>query len=193
MRRLTFPALLLVATLLLGATFVFVGCQQLGDKNETTTTSLAATAATDTTLHVVTTEAPTLVTNRYEQNDPLLKWEGPWTFTGGPEDSGGTCVYTEDNSASVMLKFTGVSVSLVTRVGLSLGEIQVTLDSGTPQIIDCYSPAPGYQQIIWAADPLPNANHYLKLECTGTANPASGGIGIYIDAFAITGTLQALE
>jgi hypothetical protein len=132
-----------------------------------------------------------LTTKRYEQNDPKLHWLGPWTFTGGSDDSGGSCVYTEDTSASVTLKFRGVSISLVTRLGLAVGNISVTLDGSAPFTIDCYSAVPSYQQIMVIADPLDNGVHTVKLECAGTSNPASGGTGIYIDGFAITGQLLA--
>jgi hypothetical protein len=200
MRRLVSAIPLLVTATLLGAALIFVGCRDISGSDTTagdTTTSLDSMGSTtlphltSTTAHPGTTEEPTLVTNRYEQNDPKLHWLGPWTATGGADDSGGSLVYTEDTASSVTLKFTGVSISLITRVGLALGRITATLDSGAPTTIDCYSDTPGYQQIIWAADPLPNSTHYLKLECAGTSNPASGGVGIYIDAFAITGTLDA--
>jgi hypothetical protein len=202
MRRHICPISLLIAAMLMTLAFVLAGCQDVSGSDgagDATSTSADAGAATTlphltTTTHAPgTTEAPTLVTNRYEQNDPKLHWLGPWTATGGADDSGGSLVYTEDTASSVSLKFSGVSISLVTRVGLALGEITATLDSGDPVTIDCYSDTPGYQQIIWFADPLPNTTHYLKLECAGTSNPASGGVGIYVDAFAITGTLLPWE
>ncbi len=56
--------------------------------------------------------------------------------------------------------------------------------------VDCYSSEPGYQQIVWAADPLDLGTHYVKIECDGSMDPASGGTGIYVDAFPITGTLE---
>jgi hypothetical protein len=199
MRRVTCPVLAATAALLMVTVLVFAGCKSLSGTDGTTTTTLQAggTATTlphltTTTTHVVvTTEEPTLITQRYEQNNPKLHWLGPWTFTGGADDSGGSCVYTEDTSASVTLKFQGISISLVTRVGLAVGNIKVTLDGGAPFMIDCYSDVAAYQQIMVIADPLDDGVHTVKLECAGTSNPASGGTGIYIDGFAITGKLLA--
>lgn len=201
MRRPVRPVIFAIVTLLLGATLVMTGCKNLADTESTqgaTTTTLQVDGTTSTlphltmtTAHVVTTDEPILVTKRFEQNDPKLHWLGPWTFTGGADDSGGSCVYTEDTSASVTLRFTGVSISLVTRLGLAVGNIKVTLDGGAPFLIDCYSDVAAYQQIMVIADPLDNGVHTVKLECAGSSNPASGGTGIYIDAFAITGRLQA--
>jgi hypothetical protein len=201
MRRPIRPVIFMIVALLLGAAFVFAGCKDLSDTKSTegattTTEQVAGTTSTlphltVTTSHAVTTDEPILVTKRFEQNDPKLHWLGPWTFTGGADDSGGSCVYTEDTSASVTLRFTGVSISLVTRLGLAVGNIKVTLDGGAPFLIDCYNDVAAYQQIMVIADPLDNGVHTVKLECAGSSNPASGGTGIYIDAFAITGQLQA--
>jgi hypothetical protein len=198
MRRVSCPVLLVAAAVLMVTALVFAGCKSLSDTDGATTTTVQVTGSattlqhlTTTTAHVVTTDEPTLITQRYEQNDPKLHWLGPWTFTGGADDSGGSCVYTEDTGASVTLKFTGVSIDVVTRMGLAVGNIKVTLDGGTPFMIDCYSDEAAYQQLMVIADPLDNGVHTVKLECAGTSNPASGGTGIYIDGFAITGKLLA--
>ena len=195
-------ALLLTAALILGVGMIAVGCEDLGGTPETgaaasstvtsepTATSSAPTPkTTNTTAQPTTTEPPTLVTNTYQENDPHLKWTGPWTHTGGADDSGGSCVYTEDLAGTVTVKFSGISFAIITRTGLAVGKIKVTLDSGSPVLVDCYSAEPAYQQNVWAVDFLPEGTHYVTLECAGSANPASGGTGIYLDAFAITGTL----
>jgi hypothetical protein len=131
-----------------------------------------------------------LVTTRYEEDNPKLAWDGSWTFTGGADDSGGSCRYTEDAGASVTIQFSGISIAFITRTGLAVGQVKITLDSGSPILVDCYSAEPAYQQIVWAADPLEPGTHYVKIECDGSMNPASGGTGIYVDAFAITGSLE---
>jgi hypothetical protein len=217
MRASALRATLFTAGILLVLALTLTGCQDLGGEDATTslpeaatTTAAPATTAGPATtvapattappavvttaapppVTTATTEAPTLVTTRFEEDDPLLEWAGSWTFTGGADDSGGSCRYTEEVGASVTAAFTGVSFSLITRTGLAVGELTITLDSGSPITVDCYSATPGYQQIVWAADPLEMGTHYVKIECAGTANPASGGTGVYIDAFAITGTLE---
>jgi hypothetical protein len=159
---------------------------------ETTTSSVAATTSSSsaTTEPPTTTSTTALVTTRYEEDNPKLAWDGSWTFTGGADDSGGSCRYTEDAGSSVTIQFSGISIGFITRTGLALGKVKITLDSGSPFLIDCYSAEPAYQQIVWAADPLEPGTHYVKIECDGSMNPASGGTGIYVDALAITGTLE---
>jgi hypothetical protein len=159
---------------------------------ETTTSSVAATtiSTSATTEPPATTTTAALTTTRYEEDNPKLVWDGSWTFTGGADDSGGSCRYTDSSGSSVTIKFSGISFSFITRTGLAVGKVKITLDSGSPVLVDCYSATPEYQQIVWAADPLEPGTHYVKIECDGSMNPASGGTGIYVDAFAITGTLE---
>jgi hypothetical protein len=202
MKRPILLALLFTAVVFLMLAFVLVGCSDLGGTEATTTTatSLSAattvtsntptTATTNTTLQTPTTGPPVLTTTRYEEDDSRLTWEGPWTFTGGASDSGGSCRYTEDPASSVTVKFSGTAISLISGVGLAIGEIVLTLDSGNPFTADCYSAIPGHQQTVWSSGPLDPGTHYLKVECAGTCNPASGGVGIYVDAFDVTGTLE---
>jgi hypothetical protein len=210
MKRSLSLTLLLVAVILLLPVFVVTGCgctELSGETGMTDTTSSVTTtdqppqttsssAAATTSSSSATTEAPAttstaaLTTTRYEEDNPKLVWDGSWTFTGGADDSGGSCPYTDSAGSSVTIKFSGISFSFITRTGLALGKVKVTLDSGSPIMVDCYSATPEYQQIVWAADPLEPGTHYVKLECDGSMNPASGGTGIYVDAFAVTGTLE---
>jgi hypothetical protein len=202
MKRPVFLVLLLTAVALLIPAFVLVGCSDLGGTEATTTTATSVsaittvtsnpppTAAANTTLQTPTTSAPAPVTARFEEDDSRLTWEGPWTFTGGADDSGGSCRYTEDPASSVTVKFSGTAISLISATGLAVGEIGLTLDSGNPFTVDCYSATVSYQAKVWSSGPLDAGTHYLKVECAGTCNPASGGTGIYVDAFDVTGTLQ---
>jgi len=202
MKRSAFLALLSTAMVSLMLAFALGGCESLDATEATTTTatSVAAattvtsapppTVATSATVPTPTTSAAVLVTTRYEEDDSRLQWEGPWTFTGGASDSGGSCRYTEDSASSVTVKFSGTDISLISGVGLAIGEIRLTLDSGGSFTVDCYRTTGGHQETAWSSGPLDPGTHYLKIECAGTCNPASGGVGIYVDAFDITGTLQ---
>jgi hypothetical protein len=197
-------ALLFTALVFLMLASFLIGCSDLGgtQATSTTATSVAAattvtsapppTAATNATVQTPTTSAPApaLVNTRYEEDDSRLTWEGPWTFTGGASDSGGSLRYTEDPASSVTVKFSGTAISLVSAAGLAVGEITLTLDSGNPFTVDCYSTTASHQATVWSSSPLDPGTHYLKVECAGTCNPASGGVGIYVDAFDVSGTLE---
>ncbi len=200
MRRPASLILLSTAVVLLIPAFVPVGCSDLGGTEATITTATSVSAdttvasntppSTNATPQTPTTGAPTLVTARFEENDPHLTWEGPWTFTGGADDSGGSCRYTEDTASTVTVNFSGTAISLISATGLAVGEIRLTLDSGSSFTVDCYSATVNYQATVWSSGPLGPGTHYLNVQCAGTCNPASGGTGIYVDAFDVTGTLQ---
>jgi hypothetical protein len=199
MNRSWLLALLMTAIVLLMGSVVLIGCTDLqgADESETTAMAVATTIQEQTTVPSVASPQPTtapptvsLTKVRYEENDPHLEWEGPWIFTGGADDSGGSCRYTEDVASSVTVKFSGTRVTMITATGLAVGEAKLTLDSGTPFLVDCYSAAPIYQREAWSSGDLAAGTHYLKIECNGTCNPASGGTGIYVDAFDVVGTLE---
>jgi hypothetical protein len=129
---------------------------------------------------------------RYEEDRLGLSWTGVWIFAGSARDSGGTSRYTESPGSSVTVEFTGVSLVFVTRTGRNLGRARMTVDDGLPVTVDCYSPTWGYQQVLWATDPLEPGPHTVKIECAGTADPASSGQGIYIDAFVVAETPEMI-
>jgi hypothetical protein len=193
MKRPVSLALLLTAVVLLMPAFVLVGCSDLGGTEATITTSVAAATTVTSSPPSSAAPAPTTAASaitRYEEDDSRLTWEGPWTFTGGADDSGGSCRYTEDPAASVTVNFSGTAISIISATGLAVGEMRLTLDSGSSFTVDCYSAAASYQATVWSSGHLDPGTHYLNIQCAGTCNPASGGTGIYVDAFDVTGTLQ---
>jgi hypothetical protein len=205
MNRPLLLALLMTAAVLLIPSFALLGCTNLQGTSETETTTTLAAATTleqeTTTPSIASTQppvqptvvpptTPALTKTRFEENDSHLAWNGPWTFTGGADDSGGSCRYTEDVGSSVTVKFSGTRITFVAATGLAVGEAKLTLDSGTPFLVDCYNATPIYQREVWSSGDLAPGTHYLRIECNGTCNPSSGGTGIYIDAFDVVGTLQ---
>lgn len=201
MNRPWLVAVLATTVVVLVAGLALAGCTDLEGTSATETTAMAAPTAVQpetTSPGVASTQQPPatppptvgLTKARYEENDPHLVWEGPWTFTGGADDSGGSCRYTEDVASSVTVKFNGTRISLICATGLAVGQAKLTLDSGTPFLVNCYSATPIYQREAWSSSELAAGTHYLKVECNGTCDPASGGTGIYVDAFDVVGTLE---
>jgi hypothetical protein len=148
----------------------------------------STTASTSTSLPTDGPAGATLRITRYEEDWTSLSWIGIWTLTGGIRDSGGTSRYTDTAGSSVTVEFTGVSLVFITRTARDLGRVKITVDDGAPVMVDCYSPQQGYQQVLWATDPLEPGPHVVKIECAGIANRESIGTGVYIDAFVIAET-----
>ena len=181
------------------------GCESLLDTTTTETTSTTLTDSTDTAngdatatsahedgIESSTSTTGPLVEQRFEENDGRLVYEGTWSFGAEWfEDylSGGSAASTTATGSSVTVKFYGTAISLVTVLG-NVGEIKVTVDSGTPFIIDCYhSETPVSFETKVIADNLDEGVHFVRLENPGTKNPASASTGFFVDAFDIVGDL----
>ena len=76
--------------------------------------------------------------------------------------------------------FTESGFALIARTGPEFGRARVYVD-GVADEIDLYSPSTRYQQVVLRKT-LPHGTHTVKVEWTGTRNPASSGTYIGIDA-----------
>ena len=130
------------------------------------------------------------VLTRYEETNPLLVYTGSWANLNGGAYSGGSLKYTYRSGASVIASFTGTSLSWIARVGSSYGIARVTVDGGTPVLVDLYSPSFLNQQSVWSTGTLSPGPHSVKIEWTGQRNPASSFTYVSVDAFDVTGTLN---
>ena len=85
--------------------------------------------------------------------------------------------------------FNGTYLSWIAKKSPVYGEAKVTLDGGTPVIVDLYSAGALWQQNVWNTDTLPAGSHTLKIEWTGTKDAAASATNISVDAFDVLGTL----
>ena len=66
----------------------------------------------------------------------------------------------------------------------------VTLDGGTPQTVDRYSPTLNvFQSKVYSVSGLANATHTLVISCPHAKNAKSSNYYVGLDAVDITGTL----
>ena len=135
-----------------------------------------------------------LVITRYEQDDPNIFYQGTWITQSRAWHSNGTYAYTNSADSTVTIKFHGRQITYVTNTDTIYGIARVTLDRGLPteltSDVDLYNPVRNVaQQPVWSAMGLPNTDHTLTIEWTGTKNPASGGTYIGLDAVDVAGTL----
>jgi hypothetical protein len=67
----------------------------------------------------------------------------------------------------------------------------VTLDGSSSVQVDCYGAMISAQKVLWQSGILANGSHTMKIEFTGTANPAASKYPVLqVDAFDVTGTIQ---
>ena len=86
--------------------------------------------------------------------------------------------------------FTGTAIDWIGYKGLYYGIARVSVDGGTPVLVDLYSPSWQFNTKLWGISGLPNSAHTLRIEWTGTKNSAALSNLIDADAFDIAGVLN---
>jgi hypothetical protein len=111
-----------------------------------------------------------------------LRFEGRWSETSNRDASAGAMHVTAERGAAVIYSFRGNQVRLVGSAGPRGGLADIFLDDQKQlTLIDCHSPVPVYQQILYYRNGLDNGAHTLKVVARGTGNPVSKGAEISID------------
>jgi len=128
---------------------------------------------------------------RYQQTNPLLVYAGTWSSSSTSYASGGSFRYVNRAGASVTVHFSGTSLTWIAKKSSVYGKAKVTVDGGSPVIVDLYSASVKWQQKVWSTGALPQGDHVVKIEWTGSKNASASGTNINVDAFDIVGTLTA--
>ncbi len=81
----------------------------------------------------------------YENEDPNITYTGNWTTWNDARASGGSTRYSNDPAASGTLIFTGRQVSLIYTRYTSRGNIAITIDGGTPVLLNQYGATLSFQ------------------------------------------------
>ena len=131
---------------------------------------------------------------RIEDSDSRLYWGGTWAVSSNGGHSATSARWANTSGSSMNVAFSGTSVDLFGLKASSYGIMKLTLDLNAPVYIDLYSPATAYQQKLWSSGSLADGIHKVRIEFTGTKNPASGGTYVGVDAFDVMGTpVQAVS
>ncbi len=150
-------------------------------KATTTTVKLVGQLQTQLTLELA------VPVTRYEETDSHLKWSGNWLADTSPQASAGSFKITMGMNPSVLVRFEGTRISLLSLKCTTSGIAKLTLD-GLVYFVDLYRKNPVWQT-VWSSPALASGIHELKIEWTGTANSEAQGTFVPVDAFDVTGTL----
>jgi hypothetical protein len=153
-------------------------------------------AATDTNISVdafdiigTLSQAPAVQAIRYEQNDTHFAYLGTWTTSSSSSASGGSFRYSNTNGSSVTVSFTGSYLAWIGKKSPVYGKARLTLDGGTPVIVDLYSASTQWKQKVWEKTLVPGT-HTVKIEWTGTKSSGASSANISVDAFDLVGVLD---
>ncbi|WP_298460876.1 hypothetical protein [uncultured Cellulomonas sp.] len=121
----------------------------------------------------------------YEEHAPSLTWTGRWSGLRSARDSGGAATRARSGPASVSLRFRGAGVDWVSRRGRTAGINTVWLDDRLVATVDRYAPRTEHGVVVWSVTDLPPGVHTVRVEHTGTRDPAAIDDTVVVDAFVV--------
>ncbi|SEQ48495.1 fibronectin type III domain-containing protein [Microlunatus flavus] len=118
----------------------------------------------------------------YENDDPAVTLDGPWSVVSSGMDSGDS--YATLNSAGFAeISFKTSGIRWISRLNSYSGIADVYLDGVKKASVDLYSATTRYQQVAYEVKGLPETAHTLRIVRTGTKNAASSSATVMLDAF----------
>ena len=108
------------------------------------------------------TQAPAAAPIRFEQNDGHFAYTGTWTTSSTSSASGGNFRFANSAGSSVTVTFIGSYLSWIAKKSPVYGKAKVTLDGGTPVIVDLYSAKELWKQKVWADQPAGARHPYRQ-------------------------------
>ncbi|OGT77376.1 MAG: hypothetical protein A3I78_11160 [Gammaproteobacteria bacterium RIFCSPLOWO2_02_FULL_56_15] len=122
---------------------------------------------------------------RMEQDNSAIAYLGNWFTNGNPANSGGSAVLAVDSGTKATVTFVGRDIQWIGLRDEWSGIAKVYVDGVFQQNVDAYLTPGAGRQVIYQTGGLVPGTHTFTIETTGTANPASRGSWIWVDAFDI--------
>lgn len=127
---------------------------------------------------------------RIEQTNNRLDFSGAWNRASAGEASGGNFQYADAAEAKVTIEFTGRALSIIAKKGPNYGEAIITLAGTRTFTMDFYSAEEEWKATVWSSGLLPDGDHTVTIQWSGTKNPLSTGTNISLDALDLVGALR---
>jgi hypothetical protein len=119
-----------------------------------------------------------------KENDPTVIYTGSWTSNINTGNTDSRAVYSGVIGTSSTFSFTGTGVQLISKTSSGRGIAKITVD-GIVYMVDTYTPSTIFKNPIFTINGLSSGSHTIKIEVTGTKNPASTSNIVYIDGFIV--------
>ncbi|MBV9950534.1 MAG: serine hydrolase [Acidimicrobiia bacterium] len=108
-----------------------------------------------------------------------------WTKATPASALNATLHYSKTSAKTATYTFTGRGVTLVSTPRTDGGRVKIAIDGVTQKTVDLYSATIKPKTTVFSSGLLTNASHTIKLTVQPTANPASHGIRVDVDAFVV--------
>ena len=139
---------------------------------------------------------PNFTVSHWQDTNPDLQYSAGWIKSSNnfPWSGSGvsnlpelpvTAHETAQANETMTVSFRGTAVSWIGYRGPDAGIAQVTMDGGAPAQVDMYAPTATYQPVVWTLTGMTDGQHTLKIQATGTKNPASSGARVVVDALDV--------
>ncbi|WP_150306994.1 right-handed parallel beta-helix repeat-containing protein [Planctomonas psychrotolerans] len=123
----------------------------------------------------------------HENGSPSIVTSGTWSTITSGYDSGGSYGRL-GGIGDAQLKFVGTGVQWISRTNDYAGIATVYLDGVKVATVDLYSATTTYRTVVYDSGVLTPGVHTIRVERTGTRNPASTGGSIFLDSLVVANT-----
>ncbi|MBE0417456.1 MAG: hypothetical protein IBX63_06810 [Coriobacteriia bacterium] len=121
----------------------------------------------------------------FEESAPEVREAGSWVRGTSAAYSGGGYTYARTTGSTLRMSFTGTAVAWIGPRTSSYGQADVYLDGVKQGTVSQYASAVSLGQTIWETEGLEDRFHTLTIRVLGTAEPASSGKIIVVDALRV--------
>lgn len=133
----------------------------------------------------------------FDDDDPLLIYEGVWNTLTNSAYAGGTMKYARDRGSSVTIPFYGTSAQLITDRHTARGLGNIYVDGEYKATVDFYNRPILYQQVTFDTGPLEEGVHTIRIEALGEKNEEASsalvpfdGLRVYLETFQLHGVTE---
>ncbi|NBD28365.1 S8 family serine peptidase [Paenibacillus glycinis] len=131
-----------------------------------------------------------VVTNVVQENDPVVKFRGPWFTSYSVNHFGGMAKYANGTNNEVEVTFTGSRFMLLFTKSPNRGKVNVYIDGSpvpaTAEPIDLYSKTTEYRVPVSFPNAMTLGEHTIRIENSGSKNELSSGTSMSFDALVVT-------
>jgi hypothetical protein len=121
----------------------------------------------------------------YNDTDNRIVYTGTWERkTDLLPAHEGTISYSDQTGDYAELAFEGTRVLWFSKLGADGGKASVTIDGGTPEMVDTFS-ADDIWGVCVYSKALPVGRHTIRIQTTGTKNVRAKGTKVHIDGIRI--------
>jgi hypothetical protein len=128
---------------------------------------------------------PVVVKDTFQDFDRQVGYNG-WRGVVDPAATAGGYRSASSAGSVASFGFTGSAVTYTARTGPTAGIAAVVVDGVPRPPVDLYSRTPGTSSVEVAG--LTDAAHRIRVQTTGTSNPASRGTAVTVDEFVVGAT-----